>query len=90
MKRFLAVNNNFTAIAVSRNFGDCVDIVEDDTKEGDIIFEFDIDNNICYAYEKVGNGYTLAEGPTPFMEFGEFTSGHTPIELYRLIISKII
>lgn len=90
MKRFLAVNNDFTAIAVSRNFGDCVDIVADDTKEGDIIFAFDTETNICYAYEKVGNGYTLAEGPTPFKEFGEFTNGHTPIELYRLILSKII
>ena len=90
MKRFLAVNNNFTSIAISRNLGDCVDIVADDTKAGGNIFAFDTETDICYAYEKVGNGYALAEGPTPFKEFSEFTKEHTPIDLYRLILSKII
>ena len=90
MKRFLAVNKNNTAVAVSGDFSKCVDLVADETERGDLIYAFDIETNICYAYQKVGNGYGLIEGPTPFKEFELITYGETPSELYKHILSKII
>ena len=36
MKRFLAVNQNNTAVAVSGNFSKCVDLVADETERGDL------------------------------------------------------
>ena len=88
MKRNIVFNENRTALVISDNLADAVNLIHKDTEEGNDIFAFDTSLHIAYAYRVVRNGYTIIEEQVPIMRFRNFQFYGNAHDIYMSIINS--
>jgi hypothetical protein len=90
MKRNIVINSNRSAIVISDNLAEAVNMVHKDTLPGDEMFAFDTDLHIVYAYMVEKNGYEIIETQVPvrqFRNFGRYGDSHN---IYMSLIQSFI
>jgi len=90
MKRNIVINANRTALVISDNLADAVNMVHKDTNAGDEIFAFDTSLHIVYAYKVVKNGYSIIEDQVPVKQFRNFSAHGSSHEIYMYLISSFL
>lgn len=90
MKRNIVFNEKRTAIVISDNLTDAVNLIHKDTEEGNDIFAFDTSLHIAYAYRVVKNGYTIIEEQVPIMQFRNFKIIGNVHDIYLSIIKSFM
>lgn len=90
MKRNIVINESRTALVISDNLAEAVNLVHKDTNVGEQIFAFDTSLHIAYAYEVVKNGYRIIEEQVPVMQFRNFKRIGDSHHIYMSLISSFI
>lgn len=90
MKRNIVINENRTALVISDNLADAVNMVHKSTNAGDEIFAFDTSLHIVYAYSVVKNGYNIIETQVPIKQFRNFAHIGCSHEIYMSLISSFL